>query len=233
MLASLKFVEKFISLPKIKKNININGNSIEIFTYDLDKINPLLTRQGFEVDSVTLKGQGLETVVVGKIEKTEAHPNASKLQICQVNIGNNLLTQIVCGAANARQGLFVAVALPSTKLPNNLEIKSSKIREIESNGMLCSREELGLPINIETDGNGIWEIEEDCQGGISSSVLIHQLGKPIFEALGIADVILELSVTPNRPDMLCHEGISRELIAAFTYENIPFKIKNKHGKHFC
>ncbi|KAB8036846.1 phenylalanine--tRNA ligase subunit beta [Silvanigrella paludirubra] len=229
MLASLKFVEKFISLPKVTKNININGIPTAISSYDIEKINPLLTRQGFEVDSVIKKGEGLETVVVGRIEKTEPHPNASKLQICQVNVGNNIINQIICGAKNARQGLYVAVALPSTKLPNNLEIKSSKIRDIESNGMLCSREELGLPIKADTDGDGIWEIEEDSQGGVSSSVLIHQLGKPIFEVLGISDTILELSVTPNRPDMLCHEGVSKELKAAFTYANIPFKLNEDNS----
>ena len=193
-------IDDFYPIPKVTKNININGNAISISSYEIEKINPLLTRQGFEVDAVIIKGEGLETVVVGRIEKTEPHPNASKLQICQVNVGNNNISQIICGAKNARQGLYVAVALPSTKLPNNLEIKSSKIRDIDSNGMLCSREELGLPIKLDTDGDGIWEIEEESQGGVSSSVLIHQLGKPIFEVLGISDIILDLSVTPNRPD---------------------------------
>lgn len=223
MLASLKFVEKFISLPKITKNVSINGLYFDIETFDISIISPLLIRQGFEVDNVTIKGAGLETVVVGRIDKTGPHPNASKLQICQVHVGKSHLKQIICGAKNAQVGLYVAVALPSTKLPNNLEIKESKIRDIESNGMLCSREELGLPLNKETDGDGIWEIEIESQGGIPSSLLANQLGKPVFEVLGISDVLLELSVTPNRPDMLCHEGVARELIAAFTYAGIPFE----------
>ena len=229
MLASLKFVEKFISLPKITKSISINGTHLELKTFDTAKITPLLTRQGFEVDSIIIKGAGLETIVVGRIEKAEPHPNASKLQVCQVHVGETHLRQIICGAKNARVGLYVAVALPSTKLPNGLEIKESKIRDIESNGMLCSREELGLPINKETDGDGIWEIESESQGGISNSLLTHQFGKPVFEALGISDVLLELSVTPNRPDMLCHEGVARELIAAFTYAGIPFEKKEISG----
>jgi phenylalanyl-tRNA synthetase beta chain len=225
MLASLKFVEKFISLPKKTKNILTNGNQFEIETFDISKITPLLIRQGFEVENIIEKGAGLETVVVGRIEKAEPHPNATKLQICQVQVGESHFKQIICGAKNARVGLYVAVALPSTKLPNNIEIKESKIRDIDSNGMLCSREELGLPLNKETDGDGIWEIEIVNQGGIPSSQLAQQLGKSVFEVLGISDIILELSVTPNRPDMLCHEGIARELIAAFTYAGIPFEKK--------
>lgn len=225
MLASLKFVEKFISLPKVTKNIPINGKSVEIKSFDLDKIKPLLTTQGFEVDSIQIKGAGLETVVVGRIEKTEPHPNASKLQVCQVNAGEGHLRQIICGAKNARIGLYVAVALPSTKLPNGVEIKESKIRELVSNGMLCGRDELGLPVNKETDGEGIWEIELESQGGAPSSLLARQLGKPVFETLEISDVVLELSVTPNRPDMLCHKGVARELEAGFTYAGIPFEKK--------
>lgn len=229
MLASLKFVEKFISLPKLTKSISINGNRFEIKTFDTAKITPFLTRQGFEVDSIQVKGAGLETVVVGRIEKTEPHPNAAKLQICYVQVGEQNLRQIICGAKNARVGLYVAVALPSTKLPNDLEIKESKIKDIDSNGMLCSRDELGLPINKETDGDGIWEIELETQGGVPSSLLTHQLGKPVFEVLGISDVLLELSVTPNRPDMLCHEGVARELMAAFSYAKISFEKKKDYS----
>lgn len=230
MLASLKFIERFITLPKVKQNYKINGKEIETQTYDLPKITPYLTKQGFEIDSIIKKGEGLETVVVGKIEKAEPHPNANKLQICQVNIGDKQNKQIVCGAKNAREGLYVAVALPSTILPNNLEIKSSKIREIESNGMLCSREELGLPIIKEVDGDGIWEISEDQQGGKPQDYLNKYLGFPIFEVLEISDTLLEISVTPNRPDMLFHAGVAREIAAAFDNLNIPYT-KNTFDKY--
>ncbi|WGL60866.1 phenylalanine--tRNA ligase subunit beta [Pigmentibacter sp. JX0631] len=222
MLASLKFIERFITLPKVTQKYNINGKSIDIQTYDLPKITPNLTKQGFEIDSIIKKGEGLETVVIGKIEKTESHPNASKLQICQVNIGDKEYKQIVCGAKNAREGLYVAVALPSTILPNNIEIKCSKIREVESNGMLCSREELGLPVIKELDGDGIWEISEDQQGGKPQDYLNEYLGFPIFEVLEISDTLLEISVTPNRPDMLFHAGVAREIAAAFENLNIPY-----------
>lgn len=225
MLASLKFVEKFISLPKIKKPILINDNQIEIETFDTKKITPFLTKQGFEVENIIIKGSGLEKVVVGRIEKIDPHPNASKLQICQVNVGEKQLRQIVCGAKNAQNEMYVAVALPSVLLPNGMEIKESKIREINSQGMLCSREELGLPINKETDGDGIWEISQDNQGGVHRTILSNNIGKPVFEVLEISDVLLDLSVTPNRPDMLCHQGIARELQAAFTYAGIPFETR--------
>lgn len=231
MLASLNFIEKFITLPKIVHSLNINGKKIELTTYDLNKINPYLTRQGFEIESITVKGKDLETVVVGKIEKIEPHPNAAKLQICQVNVGAKELTQIVCGAKNAREGLYVAVALPATVLPNQLEIKSSKIREIDSHGMLCSREELGLPIHKELDGDGIWEISEDSQGGKPKEYLEKNLGYPLFAVLEIADTLLDISVTPNRPDMLCHEGVAREIAAAFDNLNIPYKKNNQIKFH--
>lgn len=231
MLASLKFIEKFITLPKVNHSLNINGKKFERSAFDLTKINPYLTRQGFEIESITQKGEGLDTVVVGKIEKAEPHPNAGKLQICQVNIGTKEHTQIVCGAKNAREGLYVAVALPSTILPNKLEIKSSKIRDIDSNGMLCSREELGLPIHKELDGDGIWEIAEDTQGGKPAEYLAQHLGLPLFEVLEIADTLLEISVTPNRPDMLCHAGVAREIAAAFENLDIPYKKSENIIRH--
>ncbi|KAB8028056.1 phenylalanine--tRNA ligase subunit beta [Fluviispira multicolorata] len=229
MLASLNFVERFITLPKVTQNININSKNISTTQYDLEKIAPLLTRQGFEVDSIQVWGAGLETVVVGYIEKIEPHPTAGKLQICQVNVGEATLRQIVCGAPNARADIYVAVALPSTKLPNGLEIKPSKIRDAESNGMLCARDELGLPTNKEIDGDGIWELDIDSQGGVPRKILENKIGYPIFYALNMTDTLLELSVTPNRPDMLCHEGVARELMAGFTYAKITF-IKKKDAE---
>lgn len=226
MLVSLNFVEKFITLPKLTTQISVHGKNLEHKFFDLEKISPILTRQGFEVEDARVHGAGLETVVVGRIDKIEPHPTANKLQVCQVNIGKEELLQIVCGAANARLGLYVAVALIGTKLPNGIQINSTVLRGVESHGMLCSREELGLPIHSEIDGNGIWEIEVDGQGGKSKEELAHNLGTPLFYALCLYDVILDLAVTPNRPDMLCHEGVARELAAGFQFVKIPFERKN-------
>lgn len=225
MLASLKFVEKYISLLKIKTQTVLNNKHTEIETYNLEKITSLLTRQGFEVDSIRIHGNNLESVVVGHIEKIEPHPNSSKLQICYVNVGESAPKQIVCGAQNARAGLYVAVALIGTKLPIDLEIKPSKIRDIDSFGMLCAREELGLPVNKELDGDGIWELHQECQGGVSIQKLAQNIGNSVFATLNLTDVILELSITPNRPDMLSHVGVARELAAAFAYEGISFEQK--------
>lgn len=214
MLVSLNFIEKFITLPKISG------------TFDLEKICPILTRQGFEVEGAKIHGQGLEQVVVGRIDEVKQHPSADKLQVCQLNVGSNTLQQIVCGAPNARVGLYVAVALPGAKLPNGMEIKQALLRGVDSHGMLCSREELGLPVNVAVDGNGIWELDVDIQGGKSKEELSQKLGVSLFHALDLYDVLLEIAITPNRPDMLCHEGVARELEAGFQFAKIPFERKN-------
>jgi phenylalanyl-tRNA synthetase beta chain len=197
----------------------------ELFNYKNEKIVEetcaLLTSQGFEVESTTWVGRGLESVVVGKILEAQKHPQADKLQVCQVSVGASQPLQIVCGAPNARAGLFVAVALVDSKLPpskkqnstENFLIKESKIRDVLSQGMLCSREELGLNVNSETDGVGIWEIENIFQGGTSFNILEKNLGQPVLRVLDIEDVVLDIAVTPNRPDMLSHVGVAREIAA--------------------
>lgn len=226
MLVSLNFIEKFISLPKIEYEIIVNNKKIIQKIFDIQKICPILTRQGFEVDSTKILGENFNSIVVGKIESAKPHPNASKLQICSVNVGEENCRQIVCGAANARANLYVAVALPGTKLPNGIEIKPTQIRDVDSHGMLCSREELALPLNKEIDGDGIWELDNQAQGGKSRQELEKVLGLPLYEALSLNDVIVEISVTPNRPDILCHEGVARELAVGFTYAGIPFEKRN-------
>merc|ERR1711934_157747 len=99
---------------------------------------------GIEVEKTTSLGQGLESVVVGKIESVKAHPQADKLVICQVNVGQEQDLQIVCGAPNATSGLIVPVALVGAILPNGLEIKTAQLRGVPSYGMLCSADELKL-----------------------------------------------------------------------------------------
>lgn len=225
VLASLKLVEKFLTLPQINVTCATGLRTFERKAFDLSIIAPLLTRQGFEVDAITERGKGFESVVVGRIEKAERHPNADKLQVCQVNVGEAQARQIVCGAKNARAGMYVAVALPGAVLPGGLEIKASAIRTVESAGMLCSRTELGLPLNLPTDGDGIWEIEHEAQGGISANELQKNIGVPVYDALGLRDTLLDLNVTPNRPDMLCHEGVAREIAVGLRYAKISFEWK--------
>lgn len=221
MLASLNFVERFARLPRTSQAVTLNNVTFTRSQFDLQTISPLLTRQGFEVESVTHFGDGFDGVVVGRIEKAERHPNAEKLQVCQVNLGGNRVVQIVCGAKNAREGLYVAAATPGTKLPGEKDIKVSTIRDVQSNGMLCSRAELGLPVNEAVDGDGIWELHVDAQGGLKESELAGVLGWPVFDGLHLRDTLLELNVTPNRPDMLSHAGVAREILAGLAFAKKP------------
>jgi phenylalanyl-tRNA synthetase beta chain len=228
VLISLKLIDKlFLQLP-------VRGGATASESpcwqrWDVGYFAEIFTRQGFEVESQTLRGSGFEKVVVGQIKSAERHPKADKLQVCQVQTGSGDVRQIVCGAANARTGLYVAVALPGAQLPNGLEIKISKIRDVESFGMLCSREELGLPVDTDRDGSGIWELHHEPSCGLPESELQSRLGQPVFNALGLDDVIFELNVTPNRPDILGHEGAARELCAGLNrgaknkFELMPWK----------
>ncbi|MEO2068529.1 MAG: phenylalanine--tRNA ligase subunit beta [Desulfurobacteriaceae bacterium] len=177
---------------------------------DIDDISPqevadILTDVGIEVDSVRYAADNLEKVVTGKILKVEKHPNADRLKVCQVDIGNEVL-QIVTGADNIFEGAVVPVALHSSKLPIGIRIKRSKLRGIVSNGMMCSEEELGL-----TDSSsGIMILPNDVE-----------VGKDIKEVLGLDDWIIEYEITTNRPDALSILGIARELKAVL---NRPIKI---------
>ncbi len=227
---SLKFVDMFITLPRKSVPYTVLGKQKSRNTFDLDVIAPLLTRQGFEVEGHTEFGANLDTVVVGRIVDAKPHPNASKLQVCQVDVGENSPRQIVCGALNARPDLFVAVAIPGAQLPTpegkTFEIKPSAIRGEESLGMICSRAELGLPVRPEIDGNGIWEIEIDAQGGQPRTLLEKNLGTPIFDVLNLRDISLELNVLANRPDIRTHAGVAREIEVGFRMANINFERKN-------
>ncbi len=222
MIVSLKLLEMFLSLPKLNQDTVVNGKQKVKKIYDAERISFLLTRQGFEVEKVSFIGSGLENVVVGKIIETNPHPNAQKLQVCAVDVGQRENLQIVCGAANARQGLYVAVALPGVKLPSGLEILPTEIRGVKSFGMLCAREEIGLPSDKAIDGTGIWELSSDLIWEDQEKNLAQKVGHSLFEVLSLEDVTLELSVTPNRPDMLCHAGVARELAVGFEHENISF-----------
>lgn len=217
VLVSLKLIDAiFLKLPERPGTIGLPCWE----RWNISLFSEILTRQGFEVESTLLRGNQLKQVAVGRIKGAEKHPKADKLQVCQVETAAGEVRQIVCGAANARPGLFVAVALPGAVLPNGLEIKISKIRDVESHGMLCSREELGLPVDEARDGAGIWELHNPASCGISESKLAGLLGQPVMFALGLDDVLFELNVTPNRPDMLSHEGVSRELEAGLKWAGV-------------
>lgn len=225
MIVSLNFIEKFLTLPKLNKEYFVNEQKIIRSQFDVDVIANILTKQGFEVESAVVRGADFDHVVVGQITNAAPHPQSAKLQVCDVQVGKGKVLKIVCGAANARTQLFVAVALVGAKLSGGLDIKPTQIRGVESHGMLCSREELGLPLVEGVDGDGIWELEVVAQGGKPKKDLEALIGTPVFDALGLSDVILDINVTPNRPDVLCHEGVARELSAGFVHWSIPFEKK--------
>ena len=151
---------------------------------------------GMEIESIKRLGEGLDRVVVGRINTVDKHPQADKLVLCNVDVGSGTDAQIVCGAPNAREGLVAPVALVGAQLPNGLTIKRAKIRGEESQGMLCSQQEL----DIADEASGLMELPDDTQ-----------IGAPIVEALGLDDVVLELEITPNRPDCLSMIGVAREI----------------------
>ena len=151
---------------------------------------------GMEIESIKQLGEGLDRVVVGRINTVDKHPQADKLVLCNVDVGSGADAQIVCGAPNAREGLVAPVALIGAQLPNGLTIKRAKIRGEESQGMLCSEQELA----ISDEASGLMELPDDIQ-----------IGAPIVDALSLDDVVLELEITPNRPDCLSMIGVAREI----------------------
>jgi phenylalanyl-tRNA synthetase beta chain len=165
----------------------------------------LLTMAGLEVESAVTTGEGMEKVVVAEIRSIRRHPNADRLSLVEA-VTEAERFSIVCGATNIREGQRVPLALIGARLPNGLEIKRSKIRGEVSEGMLCSEIELGL-------------------GSDAAGILILPSGTPLGaglgEALGLKDTILDISITPNRPDCLCVIGLARE-IAALTEQNLKY-----------
>ncbi len=177
---------------------------------DIDDLTPhdvanILTDIGIEVDSVKYAAENLEKVVTGKIVEITKHPNADKLKICQVDVGDTVL-QIVTGADNVFEGAIVPVALHGSKLPIGIRIKKSKLRGVVSNGMLCSEEELGLA----DSSQGIMILPENIE-----------IGTDVKKALNLDDWIIEYEITTNRPDALSVLGIARELKAIL---NRPIKL---------
>ena len=157
-----------------------------------------LTMAGLEVEGVERLGPDLKNVHVGKVEAVKAHPNADKLTICSVNVGELGSYSVVCGAPNVKQGQTVAIALPGAVLPGGFKIAKTTIRDVASSGMLCSEKELG----IGEDESGILILPDDLE-----------IGQCLVEALGLDDMILDVSVYANRPDCMSMLGVAREVAA--------------------
>lgn len=157
-----------------------------------------LTMAGLEVEGVHRPGAALSGVVVAQILESSPHPNADKLSVTRVDAGEGQPLQVVCGAKNYRVGDKVPLAREGTTLPGGTQISRASLRGVESRGMLCSRKELA----IEGESSGLFILDAALK-----------VGTPIAQALGLDDTVLELNVTPNRPDALSHLGIAREISA--------------------
>ncbi len=164
-----------------------------------------LLKLGFEVSGHERLGPTFTGVVVGKVVSREKHPNADKLSVCVVDDGAVKRT-VVCGAPNVDAGQTIAYARPGAVLPGGFKIEGRKLRGVESQGMICSRAELGLPKDVD----GIWVMGEG-----------PALGTDVGALLGPADDVLEIEITSNRPDCLSHRGLARELAAYFRKELKP------------
>jgi len=161
-----------------------------------EKLVEQLTMAGLEVGSVEPAAAKFSGVVVGEVLSMHQHPDADRLRICHVAVGEAEPLQIVCGASNVRVGLKIPAALIGAILPGDFKIKKSKLRGEESFGMLCSEKELGLA----SDANGLMELAVDAPVGVD-----------IREYLSLDDSIIEVDLTPNRADCLCVEGLAREV----------------------
>ena len=171
------------------------------------KLSEKLTMLGLEVDQVTPLYQGLEKIIIVRVLEVKKHPNADRLTVCKVDTGKEVV-QVVCGAPNVRESLITAMAVPGVYLPDGMKIKKAKVRGEQSLGMLCSVRELGFG-----DGHdGIIELAEDLSPGQS-----------LTQALGLADTMIEVDLTPNRPDCASVLGIARE-VAGFIGTKIKIPV---------
>ena len=193
------------------------------FDLTSEELADRLTMAGLEVDSVEPLFYDLEGVKVARVTKVLPHPNADKLVLCDVVVGEES-HRVVCGAPNAREGLVTAIALPGAVLPSGMAIRKSKIRGEVSEGMLCSEKDLG----IGEANAGVMELPETMENG-----------SELVEALHLKDILIEVDLTPNRPDCTSVLGIAREVggftgnrlsppvageVADLVAENLPFSV---------
>jgi phenylalanyl-tRNA synthetase beta chain len=162
-----------------------------------DALAEALTKGGTEVVGREVRGHVPEKIVVAQILSSDKHPNADRLSVCQVDDGSGQPRQIVCGAKNYKVGDKVPLALPGAVLGPDFKIKSGKLRGVASDGMMCSAKELALA----EDAEGLLILSADAP-----------VGQPVKE-LFPPDTVLELEVTPNRPDLLGYRGVAREVVA--------------------
>src|SRR5437870_3301560 len=186
MKFSVNWLREFVELPA-----------------SIEQLADLLTMAGIEIEAIESRGANFDQVVVAQIQQSKQHPNADRLSVCIVDDGSGRTRQIVCGAKNYQVGDKVPLALPGAELVGGLRIRESKLRGIDSEGMLCSPKELG----IAEDAAGLLILSPEAK-----------VGAPIGEIFPI-DTIFDVEITPNRGDLLSHFGLARE-IAALTSKKL-------------
>ncbi|WP_107923436.1 phenylalanine--tRNA ligase subunit beta [Lysinibacillus parviboronicapiens] len=209
MLVSLEWLKDYVS------------------TQDLvpEELAEKITRSGIEVDAVIDRANGMDKVVVGHVVSKEKHPEADKLNICQVDVGEAEPQQIICGAPNVDAGQKVIVARPGAHLPGGIKIKKAKLRGHESNGMICSLQELGVEGKLvpKAYAEGIYVLPADAEVGADALAL-----------LGLRDTVLELGLTPNRSDALSMLGVAYEVGAILSeevkYPEIAYKTSSEKAQ---
>lgn len=190
MLVSYKWLSEYLDLSNISAK----------------ELSDQMSLTGIEVEGVDEPKEGLKKIVVGEVKECVPHPNSDHLSICQVDIGEEELSQIVCGAPNIKAGIKVIVALPGSRITGNQKIKKGKMRGETSNGMICSLQELGYSDNVipKTYSDGIYYLPEEAVNG-----------SDVFPYLEMDDQIIELSITPNRADALSIRGVAYEVGAIY------------------
>jgi phenylalanyl-tRNA synthetase beta chain len=177
---------------------------VDLTDVSADLLAEKITKSGIEVEGVEVFNKGISGVVVGHVLEREQHPNADKLSKCLVDIGAESPVQIICGAKNVAQGQKVAVATVGAVLPGDFKIKKAKLRGEESNGMICSLQELGIEGKL---------VPKEYAEGIFVFPADAQVGADALELLNRDDQVLELSLTPNRADALSMLGVAYEVAA--------------------
>jgi len=195
------------SLSWLKNHLSTKAN--------LNQIAERLTEIGLEVENIKSSNGNLDNFIICKIIKSQKHPNADKLKLCEVDIGTGNLVKVVCGAQNARDGLFAVYVPPGAIIPKtNMKLKVAKIRGIESFGMLCS----GYELEESSDKEGIIELNKKEKN----------IGDKYFKSSG--EKIMDIAITPNRPDCLGVRGIARDLASSGLGQlkkQSPIKINQK------
>ncbi len=204
-----------ISIKWLKDYVNLDG----ISTHDLVE---RLTMSGLEVEDYIDQNEKYGSIIVGKVKDVSKHPDADRLTVCSVFDGKEDL-KIICGAPNVKTGQTVALAPAGVSIPKeNYKITRQKIRGVESFGMICAEDELELS----DDHSGIMILDDELEAGT-----------PLSDALGLNDVILDIAITPNRPDALSHIGVARDIAALFNRElklpKIDLNESQKEAKDFA